>query len=218
MRIVLFGPPGVGKSTQADLIAQNLNFKKFSMGDILRDEVTLQSELGKKIERYVEAGELVPDDIVFELVKKFVYEHQKAHILFEGYPRTIRQAEALDALLSQLGLSIDIVLEIFLDDNEIFRRLKNRGYCPNCGRVYNYDTNPPKADSICDNCGQRLVTRSDDSEEVIRRRLRVYAEQTKKLADHYNTPHVYLRIPADGTKQEVFDKISHIIYAYSNKK
>jgi adenylate kinase len=218
VRILLFGPPGVGKSTQADLIANNLRFKKFSMGDILRDEVASNSELGKKIKRYVESGELVPDDIVFELVKKFVCDNQKADILFEGYPRTVRQAEALDALLSQLGSSMDVVLEIYIGDDEVFRRLSNRGYCPNCSSIYNYDTHPPKDDSICDNCGQKLVTRSDDSEEVIRRRLRLYAEQTKKLADHYNIPDVYKRIRADGTKQEVFDKIAHIIHAYSNKE
>jgi adenylate kinase len=188
------------------------------MGDTLRDEVASQSELGKKIQRYVETGDLVPDDIVFELVKKFVYQNQNADILFEGYPRTVRQAEALDRLLSQVGLSMDIALEIFLSDDEVFRRLTNRGYCPNCSTIYNYDTHPPRVDSICDKCGQKLVARSDDSEEVIRRRLRLYSEQTNKLADHYNAPHVYQRIRAEGTKQEVFDKIAHIIYAYSNKR
>lgn len=218
MRIVLFGPPGVGKSTQADLIAQKLHFKKFSMGDILRDEVTAKSELGEKIKQYVQHGELVPDAVVFELVKKFVCKNKDTHILFEGYPRTVKQAEALDTLLSQLGLSVDMALEVFLNEREVFKRLANRGYCPNCSTIYNFTTHPPKVDAVCDNCGQELVTRSDDSEEVIRRRLQVYAQQTKKLVDHYNAPHLYERVSAEGSKEEVFGRISAIINAYSNKK
>ncbi len=188
------------------------------MGDILRDEVAAKSKLGGKIEKFVQHGELVPDDVVFELVKKFVCENKHKHILFEGYPRTVKQAEALESLLSQLGLSVDMALEVFLDEREVFKRLANRGYCPNCSTIYNFTTHPPKVDSVCDNCGQKLVTRSDDSEEVIHRRLQVYAQQTQKLVEHYNAPHLYQRINAEGSKEEVFGRISEIINAYSTKK
>jgi len=217
MTVLLFGPPGAGKSTQADLLSRKYRFTKFSMGDILREEVASKTTLGKKIEKYIDRGILVPDDLVFELVEKFLREHRNTDILFEGFPRTINQALSLDKCLSQLGSSVSLALEIYLDEEEVFKRLTNRGYCPNCGAIYNFTTNLPKRDQLCDNCGQHLITRSDDSEEIIRKRLMVYADETHKIAQHYDSPHVHKRINARGSRQEIFDKIVEIIDAYSSK-
>ncbi len=218
MTVLLFGPPGAGKSTQADLLSRKYNFVKFSMGDILREEVAAKTPLGKKIEKHIDGGVLVPDDLVFKLVLKFLDEHKDEDLLFEGFPRTIRQALSLDECLSQLGSSVSLALEIHLDEEDIFKRLTNRGYCPTCGAIYNFTTNPPKKDQLCDNCNQHLVTRSDDSEEIIRKRLKVYADETQKIAQHYDTPQVYRRINARGSQQEIFEKISNIIDAYCSKE
>ncbi len=217
MTVLLFGPPGAGKSTQADLLSRKYNFVKFSMGDILREEVTLKTALGKKITKYIDKGILVPDNLVFELVEKFLREHRDTNILFEGFPRTINQALKLDTCLAQLGSSVSLALEIYLDREEVFKRLTNRGYCPNCGTIYNFTTSPPKRDHLCDNCGQHLITRSDDSEEIIRKRLMVYADETQKIAQHYDSPHLYKRINAKGARQEIFNKIAEIIDAYNSK-
>lgn len=218
MTVLLFGPPGAGKSTQANLLSRKYDFVKFSMGDILREEVTLNTALGKKIKKYIDEGILVPDNLVFELVEKFLCGHRGTDILFEGFPRTVNQALKLDKCLARLGSSVSLALEIYLDREEVFKRLTNRGYCPNCGTIYNFTTNPPKRDHLCDNCGQHLITRSDDSEEIIRKRLMVYADETQKIAQHYDSPHVYKRINAKGNRQEIFNKIAKIIDAYSSKR
>ncbi len=216
--VLLFGPPGVGKSTQADLVAKKYKFVRFSMGDVLREEVASHSALANKIEKYLNRGALVPDDVVLELAKKFLQENKNAHVLFDGFPRTISQAMSLDTCLTELGLSVSIALEIHLSEEEIMKRLSHRGYCPSCGAVYNFITNPPKLDKICDTCGQKLVTRSDDNEDVIRQRLKVYEEETQNLAEHYKSPSVYKKIDASGSQQKVFKKISDIIDAYINKR
>ena len=217
MMVLLFGPPGAGKSTQADLLSRKYHFTKFSMGDILREEVASKTALGKRIKKYLNKGILVPDSLIFELVEKFLHEHRNTHILFEGFPRTISQARRLDECLKQLGSSVSLALEIYLDREEVFKRLMNRGYCPSCGAIYNFTTNPPKRDHLCDTCGQHLITRSDDSEDIIRKRLMVYADETQKIAQHYDSPHVYKRIDAKGARHEIFNKIVEIINAYTNK-
>ena len=218
MMILLFGPPGVGKGTQADLLSKKYNLKKFSMGDILREEVSFNSLLGSRVEEHIRLGNLVPDDIVVEIVENFLIENRNGHILFDGFPRTMNQALILERSLARLGMSVDVALEMYLSEEDIIKRLRNRRHCPNCGRIYNYITDPPKKDGVCDNCGQRLIKRIDDDEDVIKKRLEVYEEETKPITDYYKSLSVYKQIDAAISREEVFKKISGIINGRINKK
>jgi len=213
MNILLLGQPGVGKGTQSDLLAQQYHFIKFSMGDILRDEIVKKSPLGEKIAHLVNAGHLVPDDIVSAVVSEFVREHCQENILFDGYPRTIAQAETLDTELATVRSPLTAVMELHLDEQQIIERLRNRRYCPQCGRLYNYMTSPPKHDGTCDLCHVPLRKRNDDDEQVIKKRLTVYNEQTHPLIDYYKAQSIYARIDAAGSQEEVFAHITRIIDA-----
>ena len=218
MRIVLFGPPGVGKGTQAEFLADRFGFIKFSMGDILRQEVAVNSSAGRKAEPFLKAGHLVPDDVIFDMVNNFLIEYQSQDILFDGFPRNLNQARTLEQSLAQLSQRIDLALELYLPAQEIIRRLQNRRYCPNCGRIYNYLTDPPKIKGVCDECGKGLIKREDDQELVIRRRLEVYEQETRPLTEYYKELNVYKRIDASGNKEQIFMKISETINGYTLKK
>ena len=218
MRVLLFGSPGVGKGTQADLLSKRYNFVKFSMGDILRKEVMTNNPLGKKIEEFLNNGVLVPDDIVFELVEHFLIKNKNNHILFDGFPRTVAQAKSLEKNLAQLGLSLEVALEMHLAEDKIVKRLKNRRHCPNCGKIYNYETTPPKKNGVCDQCNIKLLKRNDDEEDIVRKRLRVYEEETHPLVDYYRLLNVYNQVESNGSQEEVFKKISPIINAHINKR
>lgn len=218
MRILLFGPPGVGKGTQADLLFKKYNFTKFSTGDILREQVSLNTSRRKRIEQFLNRGSLVPDEVIFELMENFLLENKDTHILFDGFPRTLNQAQNLEKSLAQFDLSIEAALEMHLEEDEIVKRIINRRYCPKCGRIYNYVTNPPKADGACDNCHIKLIKRSDDDENVIRKRLQVYEEETHPLVDYYKSLGIYNQIDATGSQEEVFKRISVVIDAHINKE
>jgi len=218
VRILLFGPPGVGKGTQADLLATKYNLIKFSMGDILREEMSLNSPLGNELEDYVKNGNLVPDGVILELVKDFLLENSDANILFDGFPRNLNQALSLEQSLAQLNMSLDIAIEMHLSEDEIVKRLQNRRQCSNCGRIYNSLTNPPKKDDLCDNCSKKLIKRIDDDVAVIKRRLRVYEEETRPLSDYYRSLNIYKQVDVSGFQEEVFKKISSTIDGYINKK
>jgi len=218
VRLLLFGPPGVGKGTQADLLATKYNLVKFSMGDILREEMSLHSPLGNELEDYVKNGNLVPDGVILELVKDFLLENRDANILFDGFPRNLNQALSLEQNLAQLDMSLDIAIEMHLGEDEIVKRLQNRRQCTDCGRIYNYLTNPPQKIDFCDNCGKKLIKRIDDDGAVIMRRLRVYEEETRPLSDYYRSLSIYKQIDVSGSQEEVFKVISSTINGYINKK
>jgi len=218
MMILLFGPPGVGKGTQADVLVQKYNLTKFSMGDNLREEVALGTVLGDKLKEHMQYGNLVPDDIIIEIVRNFLLENQNCNILFDGFPRTMNQALRLETLLAQLGLAVDIALEMHLDEQEIVQRILNRRSCPKCGRIYNYLTNPPKSDGVCDDCHTKLTKRIDDTEEVIKKRLKIYEDETKSLLGYYKSLSVFNQINGAGSQEEVSDKITKIIDDYLNKR
>ena len=169
MRILLFGPPGVGKGTQADLLSKKYHFIKFSMGDILREAISQKESSNKEIEKFLKRGELVPDDIVCDLVESFLIKNKNSNILFDGFPRTLNQAQILDKSLTRLGLSLALALEMHLAEDEIIKRLLNRRSCPKCGRIYNFITNPPSKNGVCDQCNVELIKRSDDDEQIIRK-------------------------------------------------
>ncbi|KPK63856.1 hypothetical protein AMJ83_05250 [candidate division WOR_3 bacterium SM23_42] len=218
MRIILFGPPGVGKGTQAQLLASKYNMLRLSSGDLLREEVSLNSQVGRKVEQYLRKGHLVPDDIIFEIVDNMLIENQDNDILFDGFPRNLAQARNLEKSLAQLDQTVDIAFEMYLDENEIIKRLMNRRYCPKCGRIYNYVTNPPTNDGVCDFDKQKLTKRDDDTEEVIKQRLKIYETETRPMISYYETLNVYREVHAQGTQEEVLTTISEIVDDYLTSK
>jgi adenylate kinase len=182
MRLILLGPPGAGKGTQAEALVNKLQVPQISTGDILRDAVKRGTPVGLKAKTYMDAGDLVPDDVIIGVVKERLErpDCQKGYI-FDGMPRTLVQAEALD----KQGVVIDTVLSIEVPDEVIIARLGGRRSCPECGTVYHVETKPPKKEGICDNCYTKLITRVDDNTETIKNRLQTYHDQTKPLIDYY---------------------------------
>ncbi len=208
MRLVFFGPPGSGKGTQAKMVSDRLGIPQISTGDILREAVARGSDLGKKARSYMDAGKLVPDDIMLSLIEKRTGEADcaKGYIL-DGFPRTLAQAIGLDEILSQRHESIDLAILIEVSDETVITRLTRRRVCPQCHALYNLDTDPPKDDNRCDRCGVELVLRSDDEETTVRTRLNVYRNDTLPLADYYESRGILRRIDGEGRVEEVFDAI-----------
>lgn len=218
MRILLFGPPGVGKGTQAQMLAEKYDLLKISTGDLLREEISLSSPTGRKVEQYLKKGHLVPDDIIFEIVDSMLIENKDSDILFDGFPRNLNQARSLEKSLAQLGQTIDIACEMCLNADELVKRVVNRRYCPKCGRIYNYITNPPKNDGVCDFDKQKLIKRNDDTDEVIRKRLKIYEDETRPLIGYYQSLKIYHRVDAMGSQEEVLGKLSKIVDDHLNVK
>lgn len=216
MMVLLFGPPGVGKGTQANLLSEHYKSTKFSIGDMLRDEVASKSELGTKIVQYLNHGALVPDDIISAFARQFIEKHKADDILLDGFPRNMNQAQNLNSDLNRLSLSLKVAIEMHLNETEIIKRLINRRYCPQCNKIYNYVTNPPRQEQVCDICKTTLIKRNDDNEKLIRKRLGVYEKETRPLVDFYKAHRIYERAEATGSQEEVFKKLSNIINAYTN--
>jgi len=186
MRIVLLGPPGSGKGTIAKIVEELYRVPAITTGDMLRDAAARGTPLGRTAKSYMDRGELVPDDLVISLIKERLSMPDSTNgFVLDGYPRSIRQAEALEEILRSTGNRLDCVLAVELDDDVIVSRLSARRSCPKCGAVYNLINKPPKRQDICDVCGSVLVQREDDRAEVIRRRLEVYREKTRLLVDWY---------------------------------
>ncbi len=213
VRIILLGPPGSGKGTQAKLLSKKYSIPHIAMGDILREEVAKKTPLGKKVNIYMSKGELVPDEIVIEVLKKRLQEADCVNgFILDGFPRTLNQAKALDNMLNELNLKIDAVIYIDVPDEEIMKRLSLRRTCKVCGRIYNLHYNPPKQDGKCDVCGGELIIRDDDKPEVIKNRLKVYNDQTKPLVNYYETHKLLIRIngvdPIDKVFQQMVKELS----------
>ena len=186
MRIILLGPPGCGKGTQADIISKDFDIPHISTGDILRDNVKRGTEVGRNAKEYMDSGRLVPDEIIIRMMKeRFLEDDCTKGFLLDGFPRTIAQAEALDDLLDQMDMSLDYIVNIDVNDEDIINRISKRLSCPNCGEVYNLLYKKPKKEMLCDTCGGKLHQRDDDKEEVIRNRLDVYRKQTAPLISYY---------------------------------
>ncbi|MBX0310543.1 MAG: adenylate kinase [Sulfurihydrogenibium sp.] len=207
--IIFLGPPGAGKGTQAQLLKERNGFIQISTGDLLREAVKNQTELGKLAKKYMDEGKLVPDDLIISLIKEKLQEYANKNIIFDGFPRTIPQAESLDNLLFQLNKNIDAVILFKIEDEEVVKRLAGRRVCPSCGAVYHMVYNPPKIDEICDKCGTKLIQRDDDKEEVIRKRLEVYHQQTKPLIEYYKSKIV--EIDATDNPENIYNKIVSMI-------
>ncbi|MDH4210251.1 MAG: adenylate kinase [candidate division WOR-3 bacterium] len=218
MRIILFGPPGVGKGTQAQALAEKFNLVRLSTGDLLREEISLSSPIGRKVEQFLRKGHLVPDDIMLEIIDNILIENKDRDLLFDGFPRNLNQAHSLERSLAQMEQGISIAFEMHLEEDELVKRLMNRRYCPRCERIYNLITNPPKKDGVCDDDGVKLVTREDDTAEVIKKRLKIYEDETRPLVNYYKLLNVYKQIDARGNQDEVLNRITEIVNAYLNSK
>jgi len=186
LNVVLLGGPGSGKGTQAERIAPEFGLPHISTGDMLRAAVAAGSELGRSAKRYMDAGELLPDDVVIGVIgERLAQDDAAAGFLLDGFPRTIDQAKALDAMLAQAGRALTTVLLVDVSADELVQRLAGRRTCRACGKGYHVLFNPPKQEGICDACGGEVYQRADDNEETVRNRLTVYSRQTEPLVDYY---------------------------------
>ena len=207
MRLVLVGPPGAGKGTQAQYIAAQFAIPKISTGDIFRANVSEGTELGVTAKKYMDAGDLVPDEVTSAMVRERLKEDDASDgFLLDGFPRTVPQAETLDEILGELRQPLDVVLELVVDDEEVIRRLSGRRTCRSCGHIWHVDFDPPKREGTCDHCGGQLFQRDDDKPDTVRHRLEVYAEQTSPLVGYYAEKGVLVGIDATGPVDNVTER------------
>lgn len=212
MNIILLGPPGAGKGTQAKLISEKYSIPHISTGDIFRKNISEKTPLGVKAKSYMDKGQLVPDELTIDLVKDRLQQDDcKNGFLLDGFPRTVAQAEALDEFLHEDSQSINSSLLIDVPQEYILERMTGRRVCNSCGASYHVKFNPSKVEGKCDVCGSELIQRKDDSEETVRERLDVYSKQTQPLIQYYSDKEVLSTI--DGTREikEVFENISDIL-------
>lgn len=204
MNLILLGPPGAGKGTQAVRIAEAFGIRHLSSGDILRAERKARTELGAKAQDYMDRGVLVPDDLILAMMMGQIAAPESAGgFLLDGFPRTVVQAEALDAGLARRRLRIDRVIEMVVSDEEVSRRLTGRWSCPKDGQVYHEAYNPPKRQGVCDQCGEALTRRRDDEPSVVVQRLQTYHAETKPLASYYRGRGVLREVQGTGPVDEV---------------
>ena len=203
------GPPGAGKGTQAQFVAAHLSILQISTGDIFRANVSQGTPLGKQAKEYMDAGDLVPDEVTVAMVQDRLAEPDATRgFLLDGFPRTVPQAVQLDDILSELDAKLDVVLELVVDDGEVIRRLSGRRTCRDCGHIWHVDFDPPSTEGACDNCGGELFQRDDDKADTIRHRLEVYYEQTAPLIGYYAERGILVGIDAMGPVDDVTERAS----------
>ena len=215
MNIILFGPPGAGKGTQAKKLVDFYGIPQISTGDILRANVREGTELGLAAKAYMDKGELVPDNVLIGIIKNRLKEEDcKKGFILDGYPRTVPQADALAVILDEIKKPIDVVLNLEVPDEELVERISGRLVCK-CGASYHIISNPPKKDNICDICGGEVFQRADDKEEAVQNRLNVYKKQTQPLINYYAKQGILVTL--DGTKDidEVFEDIKAILAKFA---
>ncbi len=212
MRLILLGPPGSGKGTQANLLQDKFNIPKISTGDILRAAVKDNTDLGKQAKRFMDKGELVPDEIVIGLIKERIVEPDcEAGYILDGVPRTILQAEKLEETLAAMDQEIDSVVDLEVDPEELLVRLIGRSTCKNCGAMFHQTSHPPKVAGVCDECGGELYQRPDDNEETIVKRLEVYNKETAPLKDFYREQGKLKSVQGRGGMEDIFSKLCDLV-------
>ncbi len=212
MNIILLGPPGAGKGTQAKMLIERYGIPQISTGDMLRAAVKAGTQLGLEAKKYMDKGELVPDEVVIGLVKERLQEPDCAKgFMLDGFPRTVAQAEVLDKELEAMGKAIDHVICIEVPNEELIARLTGRRTCKECGAGYHLKFDPPKVDNVCDKCGGELYQRDDDNEETVKARLKVYQEQTFPLIEYYDKQGKLRRIDGVGEIKTIFERITKVL-------
>ncbi|MCS7174540.1 adenylate kinase [Pseudothermotoga sp.] len=207
MRIVLLGAPGAGKGTLAKDLIKFFGVPHISTGDMFREAVSSGSELGKQVEQILKSGALVPDEIVNKLVKERISRQDCENgFIFDGYPRTLQQALALDEMLKSMNKKLDAVLHLKVSEDVVVKRLTSRRICLKCGKIYNLLSMPPKEDELCDDCKIKLNQRDDDREDVVRKRFRVYNELTAPLIDYYKQKGILLELDSDANHETVVEE------------
>ncbi|MGB3366420.1 MAG: adenylate kinase [Acidaminobacteraceae bacterium] len=208
MRLILLGPPGAGKGTQAASISKQYSIPHISTGDIFRKNIKEGTELGKKATAYMDKGELVPDSLVVALVEdRLTWEDAKEGFLLDGFPRTIAQAESLDSVLLKMKCALNKVINIKVDSNILVERAVGRRICKNCGATYHIKFNPTKVEGVCDVCSGELYQRNDDNEETVTNRIKVYESETSPLIKYYTDKDVILNVDGQQEISKVFDDI-----------
>jgi adenylate kinase len=212
MRLILLGPPGAGKGTQAKMLKEKFHIPQISTGDILRQAVKDNNDLGIKASSYMNLGQLVPDDVVIGLIKKRIKQDDcKTGFILDGFPRTIVQAEKLSETMTEMGLMIDKVLDLEVNAEEVISRLAGRSTCSDCGGMYHEESCPPKVSGICDSCGGVLAQRQDDNVETILKRLEVYQESTAPLKQFYKKQGNLKAVTARGSVEEIFSRVLEMV-------
>jgi adenylate kinase len=210
------GPPGAGKGTQAEFIAAHFEIPKISTGDIFRANVSGGTELGKLAKSYMDAGDLVPDEVTNAMVRdRLAQPDAKAGFLLDGFPRNVAQAGELDGILSELATGLSVVLDLEVDFDEVVRRLSGRRTCKKCGHVWHAEFDPPKNDGVCDKCGGQLYQRDDDKPETVRHRLEVYREQTEPLVEFYRGRGQLSTIDALGAVEDVTERAITVLTPFA---
>lgn len=208
MRLILLGAPGAGKGTQAEMLTKLYDIPCISTGNIFREHISKNTELGQKAKAYMDEGKLVPDSLVIELVKSRITQDDcKNGMIFDGFPRTIPQAEALDVMLKELNIPIDFVINVAVADELIIERMAGRTVCPSCGASYHKVNKPSKVSGKCDLCSADLIQREDDKAETVKKRLDIYHEQTEPLIAYYQGQGKLVDIDGVGAVEEVRDRV-----------
>ena len=218
MRLVLVGPPGAGKGTQAEFIAAHFDIPKISTGDIFRANVSGGTELGRQAKKFMDAGDLVPDEVTNAMVRDRIAEDDaKDGFLLDGFPRNVAQADELDDMLSSLDVQISVALDLDIDHDEVVRRLSGRRTCKKCGHVWHLEYDKPKVADVCDRCGGQLYQRDDDKPDTVRHRLEVYSAQTAPLIEFYRKRNQLVAIDALGTVEDVTERAIDALTPYRDR-
>jgi adenylate kinase len=212
MKIVLLGPPGAGKGTQAKSISRKYSIPHISTGDIFRQNISQMTELGKEAKKYIDKGLLVPDDLTIDIVKDRLTQNDCENgFLLDGFPRTVKQAESLDKFLLEDNSNLSLALLISVPKEFILERMTGRRVCPSCGASYHVKFNSPQQEGICDVCGSTIIQRKDDTEETVNNRLEIYDEQTQPLIEYYKTKKILSAVDGTQSINNVFKQITEIL-------